>query len=226
MVPVLGRQPASAMAPEDRASGSQPAESTVPTEATQEPRRAEETDADPIQDQPAIATDQEGQRATGAEAAKEEVADGSPGHRDRDLPEADEDLGLGSQEQPSIQPEPEQLDSQPASTETVQLDPLVNSPAQDQNVDLEAGQAAQAGSHQAEQQGPESEPEHAHHPYFNFRQIHMFHHHKAPLPPSDHFTPHQKFYIFGLDGVGAMFISGAINFAIAYGMAPSCTLQM
>ncbi|KAI0185589.1 hypothetical protein EV127DRAFT_196460 [Xylaria flabelliformis] len=35
-------------------------------------------------------------------------------------------------------------------------------------------------------------------------------------PPSDHFTPHQIFYIFVLDGIGSGIIGGGINFAIAY----------
>ena len=38
-----------------------------------------------------------------------------------------------------------------------------------------------------------------------------------PLQPSRRFTAHQKFYLFGLDGVGGMAISAGINFAIAYG---------
>ncbi|KAK3945493.1 hypothetical protein QBC46DRAFT_93311 [Diplogelasinospora grovesii] len=38
------------------------------------------------------------------------------------------------------------------------------------------------------------------------------------LPPTDRLTNHQIFYIFGLDGVGAMILSGGINFAIAYAM--------
>ncbi|CAK7211176.1 hypothetical protein SCUCBS95973_001044 [Sporothrix curviconia] len=36
--------------------------------------------------------------------------------------------------------------------------------------------------------------------------------------PSDHLTPYQTFYIFGLDGLGAFLLSGGINFAIAYAM--------
>ncbi|CAK7233883.1 hypothetical protein SEUCBS140593_008751 [Sporothrix eucalyptigena] len=36
--------------------------------------------------------------------------------------------------------------------------------------------------------------------------------------PSDHLTPYQAFYIFGLDGLGAFLLSGGINFAIAYAM--------
>lgn len=35
--------------------------------------------------------------------------------------------------------------------------------------------------------------------------------------PSSHFTAHQLFYIFGLDGIGALILSGGVNFAIAYG---------
>lgn len=38
-----------------------------------------------------------------------------------------------------------------------------------------------------------------------------------PLLPSEHFTGHQKFYIFALDGVGGMTLSAGVNFAIAYG---------
>ncbi len=36
-------------------------------------------------------------------------------------------------------------------------------------------------------------------------------------PPTEKLTAFQLFYIFGLDGVGAMVLSGGINFAIAYG---------
>ncbi|CAK7231175.1 hypothetical protein SBRCBS47491_007841 [Sporothrix bragantina] len=36
--------------------------------------------------------------------------------------------------------------------------------------------------------------------------------------PSDHLTPYQAFYIFGIDGLGAFVLSGGINFAIAYAM--------
>lgn len=35
--------------------------------------------------------------------------------------------------------------------------------------------------------------------------------------PTDRFTPHQFFYIFIIDGLGAFILSGGINFAIAYG---------
>ncbi|KAF7560151.1 hypothetical protein G7046_g3997 [Stylonectria norvegica] len=38
------------------------------------------------------------------------------------------------------------------------------------------------------------------------------------LQPSTCLTGHQKFYVFGLDGVGGMAISGGVNFAIAYVM--------
>ncbi|KAL7949274.1 hypothetical protein V8C42DRAFT_208763 [Trichoderma barbatum] len=38
------------------------------------------------------------------------------------------------------------------------------------------------------------------------------------VEPSSHFTGHQLFYIFGLDGIGALVLSGGINFAIAYAM--------
>lgn len=37
--------------------------------------------------------------------------------------------------------------------------------------------------------------------------------------PTQKFTAHQIFYIFVLDGIGALILSGAINFAIAYGMS-------
>lgn len=37
------------------------------------------------------------------------------------------------------------------------------------------------------------------------------------LPPSNGFTWNQIFYIFILDGLGGMILSGGINFAIAYG---------
>ena len=44
---------------------------------------------------------------------------------------------------------------------------------------------------------------------------------KAPkltiCEPSDHLTPYQAFYIFGIDGLGAFLLSGGINFAIGYG---------
>ena len=40
---------------------------------------------------------------------------------------------------------------------------------------------------------------------------------KGRLSPTSRWTPHQLFYVFGLDGIGAMFISGGVNFAIAYG---------
>lgn len=36
--------------------------------------------------------------------------------------------------------------------------------------------------------------------------------------PTEKFTAHQIFYIFILDGLGAMILSGGINFAIAYGI--------
>ncbi|EPE08122.1 fungal protein [Ophiostoma piceae UAMH 11346] len=36
--------------------------------------------------------------------------------------------------------------------------------------------------------------------------------------PSDHLTPYQAFYIFGIDGLGAFLLSGGINFAIGYAM--------
>lgn len=37
------------------------------------------------------------------------------------------------------------------------------------------------------------------------------------LEPTTRFSGRQIFYIFGLDGVGAMILSGGVNFAIAYG---------
>lgn len=37
------------------------------------------------------------------------------------------------------------------------------------------------------------------------------------LKPSLQFTGHQLFYVFGLDGIGAMALSGGVNFALAYG---------
>lgn len=37
------------------------------------------------------------------------------------------------------------------------------------------------------------------------------------LPPTEKFSAHQIFYIFVLDGLGSLLISGGINFAIAYG---------
>ncbi len=43
------------------------------------------------------------------------------------------------------------------------------------------------------------------------------------LEPTDHLTPYQAFYIFGLDGLGAFLLSGGINFAIAYGW--SCSVS-
>lgn len=38
--------------------------------------------------------------------------------------------------------------------------------------------------------------------------------------PTERFTAYQLFYIFVLDGIGAMIVSGGINFAIAYGKPP------
>lgn len=40
---------------------------------------------------------------------------------------------------------------------------------------------------------------------------------KQPIEPSEAFTGHQKFYIFVMDGLGGMVLSGGVNFAIAYG---------
>ncbi|KAI3324210.1 hypothetical protein HD806DRAFT_62771 [Xylariaceae sp. AK1471] len=37
-------------------------------------------------------------------------------------------------------------------------------------------------------------------------------------PPTDKFTVHQFFYIFIIDGIGAAFVSGGINFAIAFAL--------
>lgn len=42
------------------------------------------------------------------------------------------------------------------------------------------------------------------------------------LSPTRRFSGHQVFYIFVLDGLGAMMLSAGVNFAIAYGnLAPS-----
>ncbi|KAG5745309.1 hypothetical protein H9Q70_011990 [Fusarium xylarioides] len=38
------------------------------------------------------------------------------------------------------------------------------------------------------------------------------------LKPGLQFTGHQLFYVFGLDGIGAMALSGGVNFALAYVM--------
>lgn len=38
--------------------------------------------------------------------------------------------------------------------------------------------------------------------------------------PTKKLSAHQIFYIFALDGLGAMMLSGGINFAVAYGKAP------
>ena len=38
--------------------------------------------------------------------------------------------------------------------------------------------------------------------------------------PTDRLTAHQFFYLFILDGLGAMVLSGGINFALAYGTSP------
>lgn len=40
---------------------------------------------------------------------------------------------------------------------------------------------------------------------------------KGRLEPSSVFTGHQMFYLFFLDGIGAMVLSGGVNFALAYG---------
>ncbi|KAK0629032.1 hypothetical protein B0T17DRAFT_174431 [Bombardia bombarda] len=47
----------------------------------------------------------------------------------------------------------------------------------------------------------------------------------APLlrPPTTKMTGHQFFYIFIIDGIGAMILSGGINFAIAYAMYTSAS---
>ncbi|KAJ3580365.1 hypothetical protein NPX13_g188 [Xylaria arbuscula] len=37
-------------------------------------------------------------------------------------------------------------------------------------------------------------------------------------PPSDRLSPHQIFYIFVINGIGAAIVSGGINFAIAYAL--------
>jgi hypothetical protein len=41
---------------------------------------------------------------------------------------------------------------------------------------------------------------------------------KSWLSPSNGLTWHQFFYIFIMDGLGGMVISGGINFALAFGM--------
>ncbi|KAF4121429.1 Protein of unknown function (DUF2456) [Geosmithia morbida] len=41
---------------------------------------------------------------------------------------------------------------------------------------------------------------------------------QGPLLPSKSWTAHQLFYVFGIDGIGAMILSGGVNFAIAYVM--------
>ncbi|CAM1505821.1 Fc.00g114580.m01.CDS01 [Cosmosporella sp. VM-42] len=41
---------------------------------------------------------------------------------------------------------------------------------------------------------------------------------KQRLEPSGNFTGHQKFYVFVLDGVGGMALSGGVNFGLAYVM--------
>lgn len=48
------------------------------------------------------------------------------------------------------------------------------------------------------------------------------------LEPSQRLTAHQAFYAFGLGGIGAMLLSGAMNFAIAYGeyIARTKTLEV
>ncbi|KAI1092042.1 hypothetical protein F5B19DRAFT_238178 [Rostrohypoxylon terebratum] len=43
--------------------------------------------------------------------------------------------------------------------------------------------------------------------------------------PTEKFTAHQIFYIFILDGIGAMILSGGINFAIAYAMYANEDIQ-
>lgn len=43
-------------------------------------------------------------------------------------------------------------------------------------------------------------------------------HHVYTHTPTDKLTAHQFFYIFIIDGIGAMILSGGINFAIAYGI--------
>ncbi|KAF4982772.1 hypothetical protein FZEAL_1673 [Fusarium zealandicum] len=41
---------------------------------------------------------------------------------------------------------------------------------------------------------------------------------KGRLEPSSQFTSHQLFYVFFLDGIGGMAVSGGVNFALAYFM--------
>ncbi|KJR85197.1 uncharacterized protein SPSK_09239 [Sporothrix schenckii 1099-18] len=43
--------------------------------------------------------------------------------------------------------------------------------------------------------------------------------------PSDHLTPYQAFYIFGIDGLGAFVLSGGINFAIGYAMYKTINVE-
>lgn len=38
------------------------------------------------------------------------------------------------------------------------------------------------------------------------------------LKPTPNFTGHQLWYVFVLDGLGGMLVSGGVNFALAYGM--------
>jgi hypothetical protein len=45
---------------------------------------------------------------------------------------------------------------------------------------------------------------------------------KGWLSPSNGLTWHQFFYIFVMDGLGGMVISGGINFALAFGMFKFC----
>ncbi|KAH7306018.1 hypothetical protein B0I35DRAFT_464683 [Stachybotrys elegans] len=45
--------------------------------------------------------------------------------------------------------------------------------------------------------------------------------HKGRLAPSTALTKHQIFYIFVLDGLGGMLLSGGVNFALAYAMYTS-----
>ncbi len=66
-------------------------------------------------------------------------------------------------------------------------------------------------------------PYYHNHDHENEDYDHDHHHwlvHRGPIHPSRKFTGHQIFYLFALDGFGAFFISGGINFAIAYGESP------
>lgn len=46
----------------------------------------------------------------------------------------------------------------------------------------------------------------------------------GPQDPTQKLSPHQLLYIFGVNGMGGLVISGGINFAIAYGVLTTGTL--